>query len=232
MKYLTENMNLDAIGVIHAIQRETRGKVVVEVIDGQHRIAALLALEFGDWPLDVKVHLDVDDMAAACKTFLDLNNRAAVSTFDKFIAEVHAKVEEAVSADQIVKKHNLELQRSVSTRDGTICCPAALKNVCKTYGSGVLDSALQIISASWGMTSAALEGQIIAGLSMLLGKANGDLEKDHLVKVLAKSNGGPSGIIGRARAIRDVEKTSTTKSVAQAMVALYNSGRRTHKLEI
>ena len=88
LKEMRENFDLDAVGVIHAVQQMVKGKLHTYVVDGQHRVKNLLALGLGEWLVEVVVHSDVTDDARAAQLFLELNNRASVSAYSKFQNEV------------------------------------------------------------------------------------------------------------------------------------------------
>lgn len=229
VKRLKEDFDLDAIGVIHAIQRTVDGKVRTEVIDGQHRIIALNDLDLGEWLVDVKIHLDVTDDAGACRLFLHLNDRSPVSAYDKFENEVHAGIAEAVAIVSATRKHGLKINRSGA--DGTIICVNALKRVYCECGAAVLDSVLQIALAAWGKSSLAVDGKFISGLALVLSRYEDVIDTPVLIRKLAKYNGGPDCLIGAGLGLRALRKASVPRCIAEVIVAAYNSGRQTHKLD-
>src|SRR5690606_15270957 len=79
LKKLMTDLDLDAIGVLHAVEYPIRGQAKLWVIDGQHRLHALLEHGFGEWEVEVKIHVDVDNDARASQLFLKLNDRSPVS---------------------------------------------------------------------------------------------------------------------------------------------------------
>jgi len=229
VKRLKDDFDLDAIGVIHAIQRTVDGKVRTEVIDGQHRIIALNELELGEWPVDVKIHLDVTDDAGACRLFLHLNDRAPVSAYDKFENEVHAGIVEAVAVTSLARKHGLKIARCGD--DGTITCVNALKRVYCEHGAAVLDSTLQTALTAWGKSSSAVEGKVLLGLALVLSHYDGTIDTAVLIKKLAKFSGGPTRLVGAGLGLRSVRKAAVPRCIAEVIVEAYNSGRQTHKLD-
>jgi hypothetical protein len=229
LKALKANFDLDSVGVIHAVERTVNGKIQTEVIDGQHRVIVLKDLDLGDWPLDVKIHQDVTDDAGACRLFLHLNDRAPVSSFDKFQNELHAGLAESIAVLGLAEKHGLKVERSAG--DGIITCVNALKTVCHQHGLPVLDSTLQIMLAAWGKAASALEGKLVLALALVLSRYDGSVDTAALIKKLAKFSGGPSGLIGAGLGLRSMRKANLPRCIAEAVVEAYNSGRRTHKLD-
>ena len=57
------------------------------------------------------------------------------------------------------------------------------------------------------------------------------IEHEDLIRKLAKFAGGPNAIIGRARGLRDLHGGTVSRNLAEAIVELYNRGRRKSQLE-
>jgi hypothetical protein len=228
LERLKREFDLDAIGVIHAVQYEIKGRLAVWVIDGQTRITALKELDLGDWVVDVKVHLDATDDRCACALFLKLNHRAPVSPYDKFLNELTSEMPEAVGVTGIIKSHGLMISRNGG--DGLLVCISALKKVFRRDGGKSLSAALRVITEAWGSRSAALEGKIIDGISILIRGYKTKLEIPSLVSVLSKYPGGPSALVGDARGVADNSKAPLSRCVAHVVINQYNRNRRTGKL--
>lgn len=230
LKRLTEELDLDAIGVIHAVQYEADGRRPVMVIDGQHRIEALRAHDFGEWVVDVKIHLDADSDAKACGLFLKLNDRSPVGPFDRFENERRAGESDAVAVVAIARRYGLRVERHQG--DGVLCAVAALKTVYAHDHGRSLATAFHVIQEAWGFKTAALEGKILEGLGLVLHRYAGEIEERALVTRLAKAPGGPARLLGDARGRREIYGVvSIAHCVARAMIDLYNRGRRSGKLE-
>lgn len=225
-KRIKEYLDLDAIGIVHAVEYDKRGLLV---IDGQHRIQALLAHGFGEWLVQAEVHLDIRDDKAACDKFLKLNKRAAVNPYATFMAEFHSGYPEAVGVMATAKRHGLKIAKSAG--DGNLVCVATLKKLWGTNHGEALDTTLSMILAAWGSKAAAVEGRVIEGLGLVLCKYNGTLDTTALTKKLAKYSGGPSGLIGNARGLVGFRKTTVSRCVAECIVEAYNNGRRGEKLD-
>lgn len=226
---LKQDMDLDAIGVIHAVEYEIDGETAVWVIDGQTRVRALCDLGFGEWLVEVKIHLDVTDDARASALFLKLNNRSPVSPYDKFENELRAGLPEAVGVHQVATEHKIKIARHCA--EGVAACISSLKKGYRHDGGASLSRTLDVITGAWGRTPAALEGKIIEGICLFVSRYNGAMELPSLITTLAKFPGGPSRLLGNARGLTDVSKASLVKCVGQVALNRYNQGRRSGKLD-
>lgn len=228
LKQLTREMDLDAIGVLHAVQYGINGSTHYWVIDGQHRLKALMDLDLGEWMVEVRVHLGIEDDARASALFLKLNNRVAVCSFDKFKNEVQAGQDVALGTQAVVLSKGLKMTRQGA--DGSVCAVTAAKTAFSLDNGESLGLALDVILKAWGDSAAALEGRIIEGLSIVLNRNKENIDVPSLIKKLAKTP-GPSWIQGRAQVIRETMKQSVTRCVANVIIATYNNGRSTNRLD-
>jgi hypothetical protein len=228
-KRMIEELDLDAIGVFHAVQYEINGEFAVWVIDGQHRLSALMAHGFGEWVVDVKVHLDVTDDARASALFLKLNDRSVVCPYDKFKNEVTAGDTVARGVRDLVVAHAVRVAKEPG--DGKVRCVMSMKRVYGFDGGVALGRTLDTVIAAWGRTETSMDGKIIEGLGLLF-KAYGDaIDQAALAKKLAKYPGGASAVLGDARGLRTHRSGAVARCVAEVVIDLYNSGRRNGKLD-
>ena len=173
-------MNLDAIGVIHAVEYEIDGKLSTWVVDGQHRCRALVEVGFGEWVVDVKIHLDVKDHAGACKLFLGLNKRASVRPYPTFLNEVIAGFPAATGVGKLLEDRGITISDGYG--DGKACCVVTLKRVFAEDDGEILGLTVDTALAAWGSAGTSLEGKILEGLSMVYRKYNGMVDQAGLVK--------------------------------------------------
>jgi len=226
LKQLMAELDLDAIGVLHAVDYPIDGQPGPWIIDGQHRWQALMDHGFGEWEVRVLVHLDVDDHRRASELFLRLNNRVPVGPFDRFRNEVLAGNSAAIVAQQTARDHGLEIA-SVSG-DGKVCCVNTLK---KLAGMNVLPAVLGTAVAAWGRTASAVEGKLLEGIGLVFSQYGSALDRPALLKKLGKYPGGASALIGNAKGMRVHRKTSLPRCVAATIIEAYNAGRRAGQLE-
>jgi hypothetical protein len=228
LKKLMAELDLDAIGVLHAVEYEIGGVHAIWIIDGQHRWRALMEHGFGEWEVEVKIHLDVTDNARASELFLKLNDRAVVSPYDKFDNEVKAAFPAAVGIVQILQDRGLRVTRNAA--DGRVCCVTAMKKLYLADEGRSLRLTLDTAVAAWGKTASAVEGKLIEGLGLVYSTYNGSIDRAAMVKKLAKYPGGASALIGDAKGLKNLRKTSLSRCVAEKVIETYNAGRKTGRL--
>jgi len=229
LKKLMLDFDLDAIGVLHAVEGHEKGEIKLMVIDGQHRLMALLEHGFGEWQVEVKVHLDATDDARASALFLKLNDRSPVSPYDKWMNEIKGKVGDAINANEIVMKHGLKVSRQ--NGDGRMTCVSALKKLYRMDDGKSLDKTLDVVIEAWGTKASALEGRLVEGVGIVFAKYNGSIDEPAMVKKLAKYSGGASGLIGDAKGLMEYRRATLSRCVAERVVETYNMGRRVGKLD-
>lgn len=224
-------MNLDAIGVVHVVRHRVDGNSAVRhlVVDGQHRVLALHKLDLGDWPVDVMIHTEADTSAKASQLFLDLNNRAAVRPYDRFLNEVNAKDPSAVGITKLVNKMGYVLRDTAG--DGHICCVSSMKRVWGIDDGKTLSTVLTIAQSSWGTIAESVDGRVVDGLAEFVTRYKEGYDQAALVHNLAKYPGGPTALIGAARGLRAIRSTSIARCVAELVVEAYNLRRKSSRLE-
>lgn len=224
VRKIANNLIPEAIGTLHAVEYEIDGTHALWVIDGQHRLSALIAAGAGDCPVKVEVHESVQSDAESAALFLTLNTKVAVAPFDKYLAELEARHVVAVGVDGIVRSHGLRVSRD--SRDGTVTAVSALKQTYLRDGGAALDKALATATAAWGHTAAAVEGKIIEGVGLVFAHYNGEVDQPALVKKLAKFPGQAHGVLARAKQLHEIRSGTLGKCVAEVVVETYNKGRR------
>lgn len=224
VKGLAEKMDLDSVGVVTVNRRED-GKN--SVVDGQHRVAALLRLDLGEWKVKCDTYhgLSLDDEA---RLWRRLNNTRRPTAFDDFRAALVEGDAESVAIDEMICKHGLRLHNQKV--DGAIQCVNALRQVYRLEPEA-LDSTIAMAIAAWGPTTDAVEGHLIGGLGRLLAQHNGDIDRTVLAKKLAKFPGGPRALVGKARGLRDLRPGTVQQHLATIVTDIYNSKRRTSRVE-
>src|SRR5215831_309953 len=183
LKQLVRFMDLDAIGCMHAVEYSINGHHGVWVIDGQHRLAALMQHGFGEWEVDVKIYIDVDSDERAADLFLKLDDYSPVTTYDKFVNEVRAGNEDACGVQTTLRRFGLQASRGVG--DGKLRCVVILKRVWRMNAGETLGRTLLVITSAWGTPSAAFDGAIIDGLATVL-FVYPEVDNRRMIKKLAK----------------------------------------------
>lgn len=223
VKNIRATLDLDAIGVIHVVRIKGR----LYIVDGQHRYRALMDEGCGEWLVEVRVHLDVADDTGAAKLFLKLNYRRKINPFDTFDKEVVAGDPVALGVVKVLDGAGIKVARYAT--DGAVNCVGALKKV-YSYKKGeslgdVLRITLKVCSAAYGTGESVLEGKLLEGVGMAIAAHYGNIETDDLVKKLSK-RGSAASLIGDAKGLRDYQKSTLARAVADVVIDTYNSGKR------
>ncbi len=227
---IVAEFNPDYIGVLHVSQRETGQRII---IDGQHRVAACRQMGWLDQRLECKVYRGLK-LAEEAALFVHLNDFRRPTSFQSFVKRVTAGEKDAVMIDEIVRGVGLKIHdQSV---DGCVSCVRALERVfrgdafnVKSRQPVIFRKTLLLIKDIWGLTSNAMQGDIILGFGMVLLRFR-DVDVDHLRAKIAPLDGGPLGLIGRARTLRSFKGGTVAQCVAEVIVDLYNKSKRENKL--
>jgi len=229
VKRIYDNLDLDAIGVIHAVRYPIKGATALWVVDGQSRVVALTRHEFGEWKVDVKVHLDVQDDRAACKLFKLLNTRSAVAAYDYYLACFHAGETDICEIEKILRKFHLRSSRQKG--DGQVAAVGCLVRAYRLDEGQSLSKALGLIAEAWGTKMAALDGKLLEGLALLISKYSGKLEIPALTNTMSKYRGGPGNLTGVAKNLKEYNQISMPRAIARAVIDAYNLHRKAGKLD-
>ena len=220
LKKRMADIDLDAIGVLHGVES---GDDVL-IIDGQHRVVALQQHGFGEWVVEVMIHETDGSVARASELFLTLNARSTVSAFDVFVNEVAASDSVAVGSKAVVERYGLKVDRQ--SGDGHVACVTTIKKVWAIDRGETLADTVEVLTEAYGKSAAAFEGKLVEGLSLVCAAHNGSLDRPALIKKLAKYPGGASGILGDAKGLKKIRRSSLGRCVAETVVEAYNAGRR------
>jgi hypothetical protein len=213
VKKIANDLDLDMLGTIHAVEEAINGVHGVWVIDGQHRIQALLDAECGEWVLDVKVFYEVD-LARASHLFLGLNDRLLVPAFAKFVQELQARNPDAVGIYKICTQlYGLKIRKHSGT--GVLNCVNALKRIYSADQGKSLNKVLDVTMTAWGQKPSALEGKLLEGLGIVYSQYDGLIDREVMVKKLAKYPGGPAGVLGDAKGLSEIRRTTLARCVAE-----------------
>lgn len=221
----------EQIGYV-VVNRRSNGKVYV--IDGQHRLALLRQVGWGDQQVQCE-YFEGLTQAEEAELFLARNDRKAVQTFAKFRVAVTAKDETACDIDRIVRFQNLVV--ADQEKEGHIVAVKALSRVHGGAGINVKDGpaalarTLKTIQKAWGRAPSSFNGKIIEGIGLMQLRYNGGIEQDALANKLAPFPGGAAGLLGKAKSLRELRGHPLHSCVASILVDVYNKGRRSGKLE-
>jgi hypothetical protein len=228
VRHLAAGLDLDGIGVITVSKRKD-GSLVI--LDGQHRVQALIDNDMGEWPVTCNVYTGLT-IAQEAALFRQLNDTRSVNSVDRYLKGLLAEDPECLAIDAVVQRHGLRVV--YQTGDGCICCVAAMEKVYRGKGviPGVeaLDRAFSVLIAAWGVSAEAVEGHLVQGFGMLMLRYGQAIDQPALIKKLGTAKGGAPALVGQARSLRDIRKGSVADNVLEVAVSLYDNGRRKHRL--
>lgn len=213
---MAANFNLEQLGTPTVSKREEW----YYIVDGQHRIAALEAIDFGDLDVQCWVYEGLTEQAEA-EMFLLLNDQLAVNAFSKFRIGVHAGRADECDIDRVVR--GVGLRVSQDKGNGAISAVGTLRKVYEKAGAATLGRTLRIVRDAYG--DPGLEATVIGGLGLLCQRYNGTLDDERLVTRLSNAHGGVNGLLGRAETLRRQTGNQLSHCVAAAAVEIHNSGR-------
>ena len=229
VKKLISNFDPDKFGQIVVSHRG--GKYYV--VDGQHRVEAVREMGWKDQKLPCLLYEDMT-LADEAELWGGLQNRHNARAVDRFKIAIVAGREDECNIERIVKSVGLAIcdQR----REGAVCAVAALLQVYK--GAGLKQSSgdslartLRVLRNAWGFGYSTFEGPLILGMGLVIIRYGREVDEEVLSQKLSKVKGGPSGMIGRAKQLKDIKGGTVGRCMAACIVDVYNSGRRTGKLE-
>jgi hypothetical protein len=197
-------------------------------LDGQNRGALCDAAERGEIKISVKVFRGLSK-AEEAELFLGLNDNRRVQPIYKFIAEVTAGRSEALEITRIASVVGWKISDGGASNG--ISAVAALRAVYRLSPErGVtLKSVLEIASEAWGHTAESVNAHVILGIAAVLTECP-YLNRDVLVKKLAKFPGGPSSLVGKGKGFREATGSTVAQGIDQVIRQTYNAGRRGGKL--
>lgn len=216
----------DSMGVIHVSKRDTGEH---HIIDGQHRVAAAMVLGKGDVPIDCKLYEGLSRPEEAAM-FRRLNNTRRVQPLDLFLVRVVEGDPVACQLETILHRHGWTIAKNVGR--GAFFAVAALEKVHKAKDDGdaeTCDALIRIATEAWGHDSNALRAEVVSGLGALIRRYPG-LDIAKLVTEMAKHEGGPLGLIGRAKQLRDIRGGRVSDAMAEILVNLHNKRRHHGRL--
>lgn len=216
----------EGFGVIHVSKRLDGTH---HIIDGAHRIAALRVLAKDDEPVNAVLWENLT-RAGEAAMFRRLNNTRQVQPLDRFRVRIVEGDPVACKLATMLATHGWQIAKN-SAR-GSFFAVSALEKVFRAQDGGDLDtcdSLVRIATEAWGHDSNALRAEVVSGLGVLL-RRHPRLDMPKLVSELAKHEGGPLSLIGKARQLRDIRGGRIQDAMAEILVNSYNKRRHSHRL--
>ncbi len=211
---LAKDFRLEGMGFIVVNKRAGH----YYIVDGQHRVGALRALDFS--PTDT-IQCEVYDGLTEeeeCELFLERNHVRLVRSFDKFDKAVKAGREIETTISRLVRVQGLQITRSRS--EGGISATTVLLRVYARGGDIGLGRMLRVIRDSYGITG--FDGPIMEGLDLFLRRYNSQIDEDIMVHRLSHVIGGVQGLLGPAQKLKLILRQPLAQCIAAQAVDIYN----------
>jgi hypothetical protein len=228
---MAADLRPEALGVLHVSQR---GNGAHHIIDGQHRAAALRRAGLGDTTVRCVVYTGLS-RATEAAMFVRLNESRNVMAIDRFRIRVVEGDPVAVAITDLLTEYGWRVQSSTS--DGSFSAVAAIETVFRgakmTDGEANVDAChtlLGIITAAFGHNADGVRREIVAGLGRIVLRHDIELDTRKLVGEMSTFPGGARGIVGKAKALKDLRNINVSDAMAEFLVSLHNKGKRTRRL--
>jgi hypothetical protein len=190
------------------------------VLDGSHRVTAARKAGYGELRVKCEIHHNLT-LPQEGALFLSANDSRPVSPVDKYRIGLVAGDPATQEIEGIIAGFGLRVASNSS--DGVVRCVDALYRL---HAKNLLEETLEVTTAAFGTRSEALEQLVLRGISEVVGRYNGQLDRPALVKKLSKRSGAAAGLIADARALSAIRPISKSRALAEIVVDTYNKGRR------
>lgn len=197
------------------------------IVDGQHRVAALKMIGWGDQSIQCEVYEGLSE-AEEAELFLRRDKRRAIQAFDRFRIGVVAEREDELDINRIVMGCGLRVATDQDSK--SIAAVGALHKTYQNGGAKTLSRSIRILRDGFPDDPAAFRRELVEGAGLLCQRYNGDLDDAELKKKLAALRGGANGVLTKAGRIRASTGETLAQCTAAALVEVANSGRGGKKL--
>ncbi len=197
------------------------------VIDGQHRLVALMTL-FDDDDFIVRCEIQhKHTYRSEAHVFVNQDDgKTRISPFQKFNAEMEEGVEDALAINQIATLCQLKIPTANTLKgDNVIRCIDKLRSIYSKRGGDSLHEVLWLIVRTWGGAEASLKNQIVSGVALFCETYDGDYSDKIFIKALANAN--PDKIISEGR---DDQSAEGGVKFAKVLLRKYNGATIKAKL--
>ena len=226
-----DKFDVDLLGYVVVNQRPDGKQYIV---DGQHRTALMRAVGWGDQNVSAEFFNGLT-IAEEAALFRARNDRKALRKFDNFRIALVQGEPTATAINKIVASFGLAISDQLTP--GSIAAVASLEKVyggcgiSPERGPKALAESLYTIIHAWGNQTSAVSGQVIHAVGLVHLRYGNKIDKEALVHKLASYSGGPSGLLGSGKNLREHHGKSLPHCIGRVIVDTYNKGRRGTKLE-
>jgi hypothetical protein len=191
------------------------------VIDGQHRVALMRAVGWGDQNMEARVYENLTPEQEA-NLFLLRNDARAVDPLNKFLVAVEAGWAAESDIQRILNANGVAVGRKRGRHRLT-----AVGAVHYIYDLDVtlLAKVVQSIHGALPDHPCPWDSVLIYSVGMVFHRYNGGIDVPEMIEVLAHTPGGLRGLTQKATLIRDTHGGDARNAHAAAIVELVNAKR-------
>lgn len=206
---MSEGFSIELVGV-PVVSKRDDGTYVR--IDGQHRLAAMVAAGLGDIAIEMQVFEGLT-LQQESELFLRLNGgRKAVGAIDKYKARIEARDPVALEIHGILKKHGCRV--GFGRGKGLI---SAVQAVEYAYHKGNLNRVVYVLGSWMDRDSAGFDGSFIRGVSLFLATYP-DADTDLLIRKL--STASPKPLLRKMQ--NESRQSTPTQGAVYVLLEIYN----------
>jgi hypothetical protein len=213
----------DSLGT-PAVSRRPDGTIVA--VDGQHRIAALVAKGLGEIPLPCQVYEGLT-VAQEAALFRRLNDSKNITTADGFRIAVTEGDAVAIQAERRLRVLGWTMEQG---RKNTMRSLSTIYNW-QERDPLALRRALEMLCTAWGATPQSGDAILVNGFAMWCtryGLKDINVDWMDLPPKLGKIRGGAQMFKAEVRANADVRNITRPDAVADKLTNLYNARKKEH----
>lgn len=221
-----------ALGVVYANRRRAAEPTLEEdlglretiiLIDGQHRIEALLQLGHYDYPVPTLLFdgLRVEQEAALFRFFNSNRNRP--TPLEIFKADLVANDPEAVAVAQIAAEYGIDINSGnvqAKSRPALLTAIGTARIIYRRGGPNALREVFRLLMEAWGDRPGALSARFLKASYTFIRRYSGQYDETHLLESL---RGTPLIALERlGMTIGEEYSVSAATAIARAIRTNYN----------
>lgn len=197
------------------------------VTNGQHRLAAVLALYGTDQevPCNLSKGQSTADLAKHC---LVTSSSKAWTRLEEWPLRVIARERLVLEIEAVL--HRFDLHVGSSSQDGVVRAVVALEALHKQGAYAHLERVIKTLTRSYGRSHEAFDANILRGLGLFLRTFGPDLDDERLVQQMSK-NGGPMQMLAHARQLAEITGVPVARALGERIRMAYNKGLRNNQLK-
>lgn len=221
---LKREFDPDLLGVMLISQRPDGS---LWVLDGQHRLTALVEMERGSAlvPAMIYHHLDLQTEA---KVFAQTNkNRLYLSPNYAFRARLLAGDKIATTINEIVQGRGFHINYwkslpgqspGMARPEGMLTCVGEIESVYTDFhDTQMLTTTLGVIADAWGTEVIGLTAAILRGVAIFLHNFSRTMDRERLITIMARTS--PTRLLNDAR---DIGAGNSPSAVTLLLIRRYN----------